>query len=300
MLPGQHVSLGYQRGSRSCHSQALSHSRSEVSDMTDSQTRCGVLPGFFGLLVQGVLFSVGVLTLFLKYYAHERKKKYDQKRSCARFVFDSSKQITGSLLIHFMNLYLSVDLQGDHTDECSWYWIEIMVDTTIGVGVEAAVNELVEMAVKRSGQGRERLQLLKTSCVDADYTNNNTWIKKCKLPITSVGDVYFAVYLFQLAHWLLIVIIMKFFMLLFMLSFKKPLVKAASTVLSSLQSRPNVKLVFVMVFTPTVMNAVQYWLQDEIIVRISKSTKKSSEAEAPLHGGASGSGLAEGGSRLNI
>jgi len=251
--------------------------------MTESQTRCGVVPGFFGVLVQGVLFSVGALTLFLKYYAHERKKKHDHKRSCVGFVFDSSKQIAGSFLIHFMNLYLSVNLQGYHTDECSWYWIEIMVDTTIGVGVEAAVNELVEMVLKRSKPCSEHLQLRKTSCVvqnDVDDGVNEgahsppEWLEKYKLRVPSVGIVYWAVYLFQLAYWLLIVVIMKFFMLLLMLFFKKPLVKAASTVLSFLQSRPNVKLVFVMVITPTVMNAVQYWLQDEILVRISKKSEE--------------------------
>jgi len=254
-------------------------------------TNCGVLPGVFGVLVQGVLFSVGGLTLILKYYTHERKKKYEYRRSCARFVFDSSKQIAGSFLIHVMNLYLSVDLQGDHTDECSWYWIEIMVDTTIGVGVEAAINELVEMAVKLADPSSKHLQFLKTSCVVEKENVNGTIdatkvppeCMQCELSVTSVGVVYWAVYLFQLAYWLIIVVIMKFFMLLFMLLFKTPLVNAASIVLSSLQSRPNVKLIFVMLFTPTVMNAVQYWLQDEILVRISRiSKKKNSEVTAAL------------------
>ena len=73
---------------------------------------------------------------------------------------------------------------------------------------------------------------------------------------------------------------MKLFMLLFMLLFRRHLASAASTVLSNLQSHPKVKLVFVMLFTPTVMNAVQYWLQDEILVRISKSRKKNSHETA--------------------
>merc|ERR1712136_24586 len=103
-------------------------------------------------------------------------------------------------------------------------------------------------------------------------------VDKKTICLSPASETYWAVYLFQLAHWLLIVIFMKFFMLLFLLFFKKPLLKAASTVLSSVQSRPNVNLVFVMVFTRTVMNAVQYWLQDEIIVTISKSSKKSCEA----------------------
>jgi len=255
-----------------------------------SQTRCGVVPGFFGVLVQGVLFSTSVLALFVKYHTHESKKELVRRRSRARFVFDSSKQIAGSCLIHVMNLYLSVNLQGDHTDECSWYWIEIMVDTTIGVGVEAAINELVEMAVKLADPNSGHLQFLKATCVvpqknetdahDAQRPHPPPKWMQCELNVPNVGVVYWAVYLFQLAHWLLIVIIMKLFMLLFMLLFRRHLASAASTVLSNLQSHPKVKLVFVMLFTPTVMNAVQYWLQDEILVRISKSGKKNSHETA--------------------
>jgi len=54
------------------------------------------------------------------------------------FCLDSSKQIAGAGWIHVANMFCAMILGkvAKRGDQCEWYWIEIMLDTTLGVAVE--------------------------------------------------------------------------------------------------------------------------------------------------------------------
>ena len=47
---------------------------------------------------------------------------------------DVSKQIVSASIAHLLNLIVAIFLSiGNETDQCVWYFINIFIDTTIGV-----------------------------------------------------------------------------------------------------------------------------------------------------------------------
>merc|ERR1719386_60136 len=69
----------------------------------------------------------------------------DKVRTFKEFSLDSSKQIFGAGWIHVLNLAFAEKLEEnmDTGDQCEWYWVNIMVDTTLGVLVEYGLLHLI-------------------------------------------------------------------------------------------------------------------------------------------------------------
>jgi len=259
--------------------------------------KCGVVPGVFGVAVQGSLLAVCVATLATKYFYFERLKVDAERRSAARFLFDSSKQVGGAMLVHIMNLalseFLGTHLSRQNSDECMWYFVEIMVDTTLGVYVEFRLVHVVYEVLRRFVDP----SFLEQGCVSEQTSGGGQPLFDRPAPATQLplhlqsaltvpylGRVLWKVYLLQLLHWLIVVACMKFVMSGFIVVFS-PQLLIFGGVLDPLDSHARMKLVFVMLLTPTIMNGVQFWLQDNIFVSLSA---KHDELEAVEHGLAGG------------
>eukprot|EP00927_Polykrikos_kofoidii_P059523 TRINITY_DN54673_c0_g1_i1.p1 TRINITY_DN54673_c0_g1~~TRINITY_DN54673_c0_g1_i1.p1 ORF type:complete len:234 (+),score=35.29 TRINITY_DN54673_c0_g1_i1:174-875(+) len=204
---------------------------------------CQVLPGLFGIFVQGMLFGICVATLVYK------KHREGPGRTWYEFGLDSSKQFVGAGWIHSMNLMCAIFL-GDtvrSADQCEWYWINIMVDTTIGIVVQwlllSATMKVLNAMLKQ--QSAQEFQT-------GRYYDGN-------------GDFSSRRYMKQLCLWLVIVTMMKACMVMLMLGFATPLQTAAHVVLSPFMANPNAKLLVVMILTPVCMNSLQFWVIDNII-----------------------------------
>merc|ERR1719408_1238675 len=90
---------------------------------------CQVLADTFGFIVQGLLFAVCVSSLLFKWYMETPRRLFKI------FLLDSSKQIVGAGVIHCLNMLCAMlfsTFEGAMADECAWYWINIMIDTTLG------------------------------------------------------------------------------------------------------------------------------------------------------------------------
>ncbi|CDI78072.1 hypothetical protein, conserved [Eimeria acervulina] len=123
-------------------------------------------------------------------------------------------------------------------DVCVWYWINIVVDTTLGVYVQYMLL-----------QGARRL-LKGAACLEyGSYGSPPRW------------SACFA----QAMSWQVFCLLMKIAASAFMLALQEPLVFIGSALLASLDTNPNAKLFVVMVATPLVMNSLQYWLTDSFI-----------------------------------
>merc|ERR1712118_584692 len=133
-------------------------------------------------------------------------------------------------------------------DECEWYWMNIMVDTTLGVGVSALLLCLFAKRIV-SKLGNEGAKDFKSG----EYRDERT------------NQIVKAKYFKQLVVWLMVVSVMKVIMLLFMLIAQYPLQAFAGTVLQPFMNHPNFKLLVVMIVTPLIMNSLQFWLVDNII-----------------------------------
>eukprot|EP00746_Dinoflagellata_sp_MGD_P037067 gnl/MRDRNA2_/MRDRNA2_189004_c0_seq1.p1 gnl/MRDRNA2_/MRDRNA2_189004_c0~~gnl/MRDRNA2_/MRDRNA2_189004_c0_seq1.p1 ORF type:complete len:238 (+),score=21.84 gnl/MRDRNA2_/MRDRNA2_189004_c0_seq1:55-768(+) len=204
---------------------------------------CEVLPGLFGILVQGILFLCRIGTLVFKKY---REKS---ERTWFEFGLDSSKQLAGAGWIHVLNIVFAQRLESNLAkgDECEWYWVNIMVDTTLGVYVSyVLLHQLTAMVQALFGErGGDDFK-------SGSYKD-------------SQGDIIYDKFYKQLVLWLVVVTGMKVFMLVLMLLFSGPLGALASFVLTPVSWHSGLKLVSVMIVTPFAMNSLQFWLVDNII-----------------------------------
>ena len=98
--------------------------------------------GTFGYLIQ---FGLGVLAFTILIL----------KRCCEKpprpwkiWALDASKQIFSAALAHILNLILSVLMSGEKTDECVFYFINTLMDCTVGVFVSFLIMKLIDKIAK--------------------------------------------------------------------------------------------------------------------------------------------------------
>mmetsp|Transcript_125771 Transcript_125771/g.391669 ORF Transcript_125771/g.391669 Transcript_125771/m.391669 type:complete len:476 (-) Transcript_125771:329-1756(-) len=252
--------------------------------------KCGLMPDGLGPIVQGLL---GCICLGVLAY----KCSIDRSgRGTVRFVFDSSKNLAGALWVHVANLIVAgvlgrgASAQGD---ACQWYFIEIMVDTTLGVYVEYKLLGALLVSLRdQGGVLAEVAGMMEAPCISlpdepADakagaspatpgdggraqpllqQLRQTDWKRDLQMLHAHLRKGRYAV---QLISWLGVVTCMKFIMVILMLALAPQLQWAAACLLSWLTD-PSAKLLVVMILTPAVMNSVQFWLQDNIFVDVAK------------------------------
>eukprot|EP00811_Abedinium_folium_P010063 NODE_19307_length_849_cov_5.736842.p1 GENE.NODE_19307_length_849_cov_5.736842~~NODE_19307_length_849_cov_5.736842.p1 ORF type:complete len:243 (+),score=44.31 NODE_19307_length_849_cov_5.736842:91-819(+) len=206
---------------------------------------CKVLSDVFGVFVQCSLFLACLLTLFIK---KKREDSLGIGRTWFTFGLDSSKQLLGAGVCHGLNLICAAVLKNVTSggDECAWYWVQIIIDTTVGVAIEYFLLKASKCLLDRFLQQH----------ADAFESGNYR---------DSEGNVIVAKYAKQLVLWFFIVMCMKLMVLVLMLLLADVFYQIASFVLSPFKGHTSVELVMVMIVTPFIMNAVQFWVVDNII-----------------------------------
>eukprot|EP00922_Rhytidocystis_sp_ex-Travisia-forbesii_P032296 GHVS01048016.1.p1 GENE.GHVS01048016.1~~GHVS01048016.1.p1 ORF type:complete len:374 (+),score=86.96 GHVS01048016.1:66-1124(+) len=193
---------------------------------------CALLEGF-GILIQLALAFLCFSMLVLK------RQRERPRRSWSVFLLDSSKQLTGAFTIHILNLVFASLLSEHHGgDECNWYWINIVVDCTLGVFFLYLYFNRVKRILHLEGSNEFGYY--------GDPPRGGIWIR-------------------QMLIWQFIVCAMKLTMVVVMLIAHTPLEIIAGAALSPLTNFPKGKLVVVMVLTPFVMNTFQLWITDSFI-----------------------------------
>lgn len=112
---------------------------------TDDDGKCELI-GTFSLMTQAILGMLCLSSLLIK-----RFYEYPIRRTWPVWIFDVSKQLIGALGVHIFNVILSMvktapeiwltqnnnnssDPDDDNTkDPCDWYFLNIVLDCTIGV-----------------------------------------------------------------------------------------------------------------------------------------------------------------------
>ncbi|WRT63998.1 uncharacterized protein IL334_000925 [Kwoniella shivajii] len=99
-----------------------------IPDHSNEQS-CKLL-GTTGLVVQALMGIFVILSLVVKRQLEKRK------RSWRIWVYDVSKQLAGQAVVHGLNILIS-DLVASaaHNNPCSLYFLNVLIDTTIGVGI---------------------------------------------------------------------------------------------------------------------------------------------------------------------
>merc|ERR1712216_103031 len=93
---------------------------------------CRLLGGFTSYLIQFCCGVIAVSSLIIKRNAE------NPQRPWFVWMLDVSKQLTSALAAHFSGLFNSYWLHGategkDSGNECSWYFISFVFDTSLGV-----------------------------------------------------------------------------------------------------------------------------------------------------------------------
>jgi hypothetical protein len=204
---------------------------------------CRVLAGDTGKMVQVMLLLCCMTSLVCKYY------KNHGGRTMGEFALDSSKQLLGAAWIHLMNLMCAEGLEAKFQgagDECEWYWINIVIDCTLGVAVEYILLQVLMNLLQTMAP--EQVNDFRTG----EYRGYD-------------GGVNLVKYQKQLWMWLLIVTMMKACMLVLMALGHDTFLATAQGVLSPFSSSATSKLMMVMVVTPFFMNSLQLWITDNFI-----------------------------------
>lgn len=202
--------------------------------------QCQVLSSSWGILVQGLLFAVTVATLLLKW------KLEALRRPFWIFLLDSSKQIVGAGAIHCMNLACSMFFSSTSShgtsDECAWYWVNIMIDTTLGVCV---CYGLLKMSENMCGYTSGRYG---KGSIGIDWETNPNYMA----------------WLQQIIVWMVIVSIMKLCVVILMWA-ALPFWIWLSVSCTHWIEDTKARLLFVMIVTPAVMNMFQFIVTDSFI-----------------------------------
>lgn len=201
-------------------------------------------------LIQGILGIACLATLMIKRHLEK------PQRPIHIWAADVSKQVVAALAMHALNILFAVWLKAAskdlQSDECAWYVVNISVDTVLGVFMGYFMLRLLERTASKRGWHR-----LEVSGDYGDPIDKITWLS-------------------QLGAWIVIVAAYKLMLILLIFIFLEPLAVISWGVMAPLRPYPALELTVVMIITPLVMNAWQFWVTDTFIMFIKDD---SSEGE---------------------
>ena len=225
---------------------------------TTSESKCEMFGGF-GFLIQAILGAAAFSILIVKRYVEKPRRPWKI------WFYDVAKQIISSLVLHLFNLIISAVLSNDENDAdaCVWYFVTVTLDCTLGAFLSYIFMWLVDGIVSSS-----ELEILKTGLYYEEYMEGN---KKCyKLKWKKYGA--------QLGVWLVITFIVKLILLIMLQICKLFLVNLGGFFLSPF-SNAKVRLVMVMIIFPVILNALYFWVVDNIL-----KLKESDKDDVKLNG----------------
>ncbi|KAJ1398068.1 vacuolar membrane protein-domain-containing protein [Ochromonadaceae sp. CCMP2298] len=196
--------------------------------------KCRLLGGAFASIVQGILGFICISALVIK------RENEVPRRDWYVWFLDVNKQGIGASFGHFANIFLSVAIaeQLVDADECQWYCVTYVTDSTLGTLLNIAFLRLFESQVQKYPHC--------TSMRVGDYGQP---------PRLSVWGA-------QLSVWLAIVILSKIITLGLLYLVGTPANLLVSYVFSVFRDHPQLELLCVMIVIPTILNTLQFWVTD--------------------------------------
>lgn len=224
--------------------------------------QCTIMGDAFDYGVQLLLFFICMGSLLLKWHM-----EVPQRRLLV-FFLDISKQLVSATLFHLINMVFAVAAPSivGVTTECEWYWVNLMFDNTFGLFIIFCLLRTSErvFGYKSGMYGEDGVQI--------DWDNNpdyNTWArqillycaitmcaKACSMACVLTWSRSFAWLGWAGTHWV---------------------------------TNGNLRLLWVMMVTPAIMNTFYFWTADEFLRH--EVVGKLSPAEAAMKA-AKGSGQA--------
>eukprot|EP00102_Acyrthosiphon_pisum_P002001 XP_001943022.3 PREDICTED: store-operated calcium entry regulator STIMATE-like [Acyrthosiphon pisum] len=207
----------------------------DIFDEPDVHCKPNALVGNFGWFLQGLLATLAFLCLIIKRFC---EPKYD-RRPWKVWFFDTSKQGMGSLLLHSANLVLAGQIQGD---PCTWYMIHFLMDSSLGLLlIFFGIRFLQHVARVKNWESFNFGEYGKPESI-------RIWFIQCGLYLSLLCCVKIVItLLISLDIWR---VITKFIMSPF--------------------TDPRTILTIVMLIIPLFINALMFWVTDDILMHRSR------------------------------
>jgi hypothetical protein len=225
--------------------------------------KCHLLGGIFSSFIQACLAILCITTLMVK------RQNEVPRREWFVWFLDVMKQGVGSSFGHFSNIFLSVviaqSLSGG--DECQWYCLTYVIDSTFGTFINLLFLSCFEKVVQHYQYAPE-------------YLNFGEYGDPPNMHVFSL----------QLAIWLTIVILGKAIILFGLLQLIVPIDNTMSVIFRIFRNHPDLELVMVMIVIPGVLNTLQFWVTDTFLKK--QNNTRSNISSGVINGtGASRSSL---------
>ena len=194
------------------------------------------LLGFEGILVQGSVGLLSLMSLIVKRYFESPKRKMNI------FLLDVFKQCLSSGFMHFINVFISISLreQKDIEDECSTYLISFLLDASLGVILTILLLKLHYTCFTVKNH---------LKCEQGNYIKSN-------------GDFSKEAYIIQCVIWISISVIVKIILFFFLYEDLFYLIDMGNYILYPIHSSIIMKLVFVIVIVPFFSNVFIFFIFD--------------------------------------
>jgi len=201
-----------------------------------------LLLGPTALVVQGLMGGLVIISLL---YKRHREKPM---RPWRIWLFDVSKQILGQAFVHGLNLLISdVIARVAKGNPCDLYFLNVLIDTTIGVGYiylvlhasDYVLTERLKLKGFRSGQY-------------GDPPSTLYWIRQASIYVVTILTMKLLI-IGLFAAW-------------------PGIFGFAEFLLSWTDGNASLQVIFVMGIFPIIMNVVQFWLIDSIVKASTMST----------------------------
>ncbi|SPC60641.1 related to Vacuolar membrane protein [Ustilago sp. UG-2017b] len=222
------------------------------------------LMGPFALFVQAIM---GILVITSLVYKRQREKP---KRKWKIWALDVSKQLLGQLFVHILNIILSDFVaSGGGENPCSLYFLNILVDTTLGVFfIYIALKFVTWFLTERLGlQGFVSGQYTPPLPTAEPATGSSTtWSQQSRASHTTYprGRPRVGYWLKQLGSYLFVLFLMKMAVLVILAVFPF-LYDVGSWILGLFGSHKDFQVLFSMALFPLAMNILQFWLIDSLL-----------------------------------
>lgn len=195
----------------------------------------------FTSFVQALLAAFALASLWVK------RTQEKPQRNFLTWFLDVSKQAFGACYAHVLNMIISAIIAGNAKsgqmldDECAWYAINYVIDTTLGLVITIIFLDWLEK-----------------------LANHFNWValKNSGVYVGREGIFHWA---WQMIAWIVILTLVKMIICVFMWLFSAPLAYVGAILFAPLQNNIRFELLFVMIFFPGVLNIIYFWITDSYL-----------------------------------
>ncbi|SCU82595.1 LADA_0C06612g1_1 [Lachancea dasiensis] len=227
------------------------------------------------------------------------KRRYETpKRRWRVWLFDIGKQVLGSLILHFLNVGISILKQDDQSsikqllyqddgddsggDQCDWYFLNLLMDTTLGTLVLWWFLTMLERGFAKLGvegieSGNYYAEDVKPPAGE-DNDDRERFSSHDSFSPPQHREPLFSAFLKQLAVYVCGLSLTKLCVFFILTYFEVVAVWFADLALGWSNPWPNFQVFLVMFVFPVLLNCFQYFCVDSII-KLHPKTMSSSERE---------------------